>query len=169
MELVRREVWPRLVDQPASTWQELDRDVLTPLSTLAGLCVGSDCPPLQVDIGSGTETAPWLAVHSSGVRPQLAERRSPALHAAHVGRPRPRSGRRLARPVPRTRPARPPVVAAVATNQVRNLETACSSSSRPSRKASPGGCGRAGNVSPLSRPTVGVSWRWRRFGTPARR
>jgi hypothetical protein len=118
-----REVWLRLVDQPASTWQELDRDVLTPLSTLATMCVGSDCPPLQVDIGSDTETAPWLAVHSSGVRPLLAERRSPAHMLLTLGV---LGLDRVAAWLDRSHVLGPlpPVVIAVATNQVRNLETA---------------------------------------------
>lgn len=61
-----RSVWLRIIDVPPATWRELDRSLVTPLSTLLTLAIDADCPPLHVQVATDSVTD-WLSVHSSGL------------------------------------------------------------------------------------------------------
>lgn len=63
-----RTVWLRAVNLPPTRWRELDRGLVTPLSTLLTLAVDADCPPVQVEVATGLDSG-WLSIHSSGLRP----------------------------------------------------------------------------------------------------
>ena len=63
-----RTVWLRAVNLPPTRWRELDRGLVTPLSTLLTLAVDADCPPVQVEVATGPDSG-WLSIHSSGLRP----------------------------------------------------------------------------------------------------
>ena len=63
-----RTVWLRAVNLPPTRWRELDRGLITPLSTLLTLAVDADCPPVQVEVATGPDSG-WLSIHSSGLRP----------------------------------------------------------------------------------------------------
>jgi hypothetical protein len=63
-----RTVWLRVVNLPPTRWRELDRGLVTPLSTLLTLAVDADCPPVQVEVATGPDSG-WLSIHSSGLRP----------------------------------------------------------------------------------------------------
>ena len=63
-----RTVWLRAVNLPPARWREVDRGLVTPLSTLLTLAVDADCPPVQVEVATGPDSG-WLSIHSSGLRP----------------------------------------------------------------------------------------------------
>jgi hypothetical protein len=61
-----RSVWLRIIDVPPATWRELDRSLVTSLSTLLTLAIDADCPPLHVQVATDCVTD-WPSVHSSGL------------------------------------------------------------------------------------------------------
>jgi len=63
-----RTVWLRAVNLPPTRWRELDRGLITPLSTLLTLAVDADCPPVQVEVATGPDSG-WLSIYSFGLRP----------------------------------------------------------------------------------------------------
>lgn len=61
-----RTVWLRAAQLRPTSWTDLDRTLVTPLSTLLTLATGHDCPPVEVEIDNGSGSG-WLSVHSSGL------------------------------------------------------------------------------------------------------
>lgn len=71
-----RAVWFHAFDLTPATWRELDRDLVTPLSTLLTLATGVDCPPVAIEVDTGTE-AGWLTICGSWLpRPRTIRCRS---------------------------------------------------------------------------------------------
>jgi len=56
------------------TLEELDRRFVTPLASLLSLAAGTDCPPVAVEVTTGSEE-PWLTVHYSGLEAPAVEPR----------------------------------------------------------------------------------------------
>lgn len=75
-EQLTRSVWLRADHLPVARWSELDRSVVTPLTTLLTLAADMDCPALQVEVSTGANSG-WLSLHASGL-PPLVERPRPA-------------------------------------------------------------------------------------------
>ena len=69
---IGRVVWLRAVDLPPMTAEDLDRRFVTPLSSLLTLATDTDCPPVAVEIATGSDQ-PWLSVHHSGLRSPAEE------------------------------------------------------------------------------------------------
>lgn len=64
--------WLRLVDLPPMRAEELDRRFVTPLASLLSLAADTDCPPVAVEVATGSDE-PWLTVHHSGLQAPAAE------------------------------------------------------------------------------------------------
>ncbi len=99
-----RTVWLRAVNLPPTRWRELDRGLITPLSTLFTLAVDADCPPVQVEVATGPDSG-WLSIHSSGLRPPPDRARPCGPDAAAPGCARAARGRGLVGPRRDPRPA----------------------------------------------------------------
>lgn len=69
---IGRVLWLRAVDLPPMTAEDLDRRFVTPLATLLTLATGTDCPPVAVEIATGSDQ-PWLTEHHSGLRAAAGE------------------------------------------------------------------------------------------------
>jgi len=59
-----RAVWFHAFNLSPTLWRELDRDLVTPLSTLLTLATGVDCPPVAIEVDTGAE-AGWLTICGS--------------------------------------------------------------------------------------------------------
>ena len=73
---IGREAWFRLVDLPPMTADDLDRRFVTPLSSLLTLATGTRCPPVAVEVATGSDQ-PWLRMRHAGLRLPAEEARSP--------------------------------------------------------------------------------------------
>jgi len=118
---IRRVLWLRAVALPKTTADDLDRRFVTPLASLLTLATGTDCPPVAVEIATGSNQ-PWLSVYHSGLRTAAAEvlpTHQQLLPLAALGLDRVATwlgaGERLG-PLP-------PVVAAAVAGPGRTLET----------------------------------------------
>lgn len=69
---IGRAVWLRAVDLPPMTAEDLDRRFVTPLSSLLTLATDTDCPPVAVEIATGSDQ-PWLEMHHPGLRAPAEE------------------------------------------------------------------------------------------------
>jgi ApeA N-terminal domain 1 len=63
---MEREVWLQVADLQPSTWQEIDRQIVTPLSTLVTLCLGevNDVSGIQLTVDGEN----WLTLGSNHIR-----------------------------------------------------------------------------------------------------
>ncbi len=118
---IGRVLWLRAVDLPPMTSDDLDRRFVTPLATLLTLATDTDCPPVAVELATGSDQ-PWLRVHHSGLRAAAEEVRPPdkqLLPLAGLGLDRVATWLNA---VEKLRPL-PPVVAAAAAKSGGRLET----------------------------------------------
>lgn len=121
-EELTRTTWLRVDQLPAVWWRELDRGVVTPLTTLLTLAVGADCSAVEVEVSTGNDTR-WMSLHSSGLRPpaeqpQLIQDMLLPLHTLGLAGVAAWLDRAEALgPLP-------PVVAAIAASPLPNMETA---------------------------------------------
>ncbi|WP_156893770.1 HEPN domain-containing protein [Actinokineospora enzanensis] len=63
---IEREVWLKVVGLQPSTWQEIDRQIVTPLSTLVTLCVGEVNELSAIELTLDGES--WVTLGASYIR-----------------------------------------------------------------------------------------------------
>jgi len=61
---LHRQLWLRLRELPPATFRVLDRTLITPMSSLLTLAVGSDCSPVAIEVATDA-AGPWLSIHHS--------------------------------------------------------------------------------------------------------
>lgn len=62
---IRSETWLQIEGGPAAAWRDLDRQIVTPLSSLVGLCTLKRCLPVQVEVQNAQ--GEWLEVIGNGL------------------------------------------------------------------------------------------------------
>jgi len=76
-EKLTRSVWLRVECHRPTVWRDIDRGIVTPLSTLLTLGVDAASPPVAIELAT-TRGAGWLSRFSAGLQPPAQQQRSAA-------------------------------------------------------------------------------------------